>query len=79
MRISINTGFCTAGNDGSEERLDYTIVSGQMNVTSCLETTSQPDQILLSHGTYTLVKDLIYCQQTGEITVKGTTHPLKTY
>jgi class 3 adenylate cyclase len=73
VRISINTGFCTAGNDGSEERLDYTIVSGQMNVTSC------PDQILLSHGTYTLVKDLIYCQQTGEITVKGTTHPLKTY
>jgi class 3 adenylate cyclase len=79
VRIGINTGFCTVGNFGSEDRLDYTIVGGQVNATSRLETAAQPDQILISHATYALVKDEIYCQPVGEITVKGIAHPLKTY
>jgi class 3 adenylate cyclase len=79
VRIGINTGFCTVGNFGSEDRLDYTIVGGQVNATSRLETAAQPDQILISHATYALVKDEIYCQPVGEISVKGIAHPLKTY
>lgn len=79
VRIGINTGFCTVGNFGSEDRLDYTIVGGQVNATSRLETAAQPDQILISHATYALVKDEIYCQPVSEISVKGIAHPLKTY
>jgi class 3 adenylate cyclase len=29
VRMGINTGFCTVGNFGSEERLDYTIIGNQ--------------------------------------------------
>jgi PAS domain S-box-containing protein len=29
VRIGINTGYCTVGNFGSEDRLDYTIVGGR--------------------------------------------------
>jgi PAS domain S-box-containing protein len=79
VRIGVNTGFCTVGNFGSEDRMDYTIVGGQVNATSRLETAAEPDQILMSHATYALVKDEIYCQPIGEITVKGIAHPLKTY
>jgi PAS domain S-box-containing protein len=79
VRIGINTGFCTVGNFGSEDRLDYTIVGGEVNATARLEAAAQPDQILISHATYALVHDEIYCQPVGEITVKGITHPLKTY
>ncbi len=79
VRIGINTGFCTVGNFGSDERLDYTIVGGQVNATSRLETAAQPDQILISHATYALVKDEIYCQPVGEIAVKGIGHPIRTY
>lgn len=79
VRIGINTGFCTVGNFGSEDRLDYTIVGGQVNATSRLETAAQPDQILLSNTTHALVKDDIYCQPVGEIKVKGIAHPFKTY
>ncbi len=79
VRIGINTGFCTVGNFGSENRLDYTIVGGEVNATARLEAAAQPDQILISHATYALVQDEIYCQSVGEITVKGIAHPLKTY
>ena len=79
VRIGINTGFCTVGNFGSEDRLDYTIVGGEVNATARLEAAAQPDQILVSHATYALVRDEIYCQPVGEITVKGIAHSLKTY
>ena len=79
MRIGINTGFCTVGNFGSENRLDYTIVGGEVNATARLEAAAQPDQILISHATYALIQDEIQCQFVGEITVKGIAHPLKTY
>jgi PAS domain S-box-containing protein len=79
VRIGINTGFCTVGNFGSENRLDYTIVGGEVNATARLEATAEANQILISHATYALVQDEIYCQPVGEITVKGIAHPLKTY
>jgi PAS domain S-box-containing protein len=79
VRIGINTGFCTVGNFGSENRLDYTIVGGQVNTTARLESAADPDQILVSHSTYALVKDEILCQPVGEIAVKGIAYPQKTY
>ncbi len=79
VRMGINTGFCTVGNFGSEERLDYTIVGGTVNAASRLESTAAPDQIQISHETYTLVKDEIYCRPIGDVKVKGIAHDLRTY
>ncbi len=79
VRMGINTGFCTVGNFGSEERLDYTIVGGPVNVASRLESTAGADQIHITHETYSLVKDEIYCRPTGDIKVKGVAHELRTY
>jgi PAS domain S-box-containing protein len=79
VRMGINTGYCTVGNFGSEERLDYTIVGGPVNVASRLESTAEADQIHITHETYSLVKDEIYCRPTGEIKVKGVAHELRTY
>jgi PAS domain S-box-containing protein len=79
IRLGINTGYCTVGNFGSEDRLDYTIVGGAVNVASRLEETAGPDQIQISHTTYALVKDQIYCRPIGDIRVKGVSHELRTY
>lgn len=79
IRLGINTGYCTVGNFGSEDRLDYTIVGGAVNVASRLEETAGPDQIQISHTTYALVKDQIYCRPIGDIRVKGVSHDLRTY
>jgi adenylate cyclase len=79
MRMGINTGYCTVGNFGSEDRLDYTIVGGAVNVASRLEETAGLDQIQISHTTYALVKDEIYCRPIGDIRLKGLSHELRTY
>jgi adenylate cyclase len=79
IRIGINTGYSTVGNFGSEDRLDYTIVGGQVNVASRLEASAGPDGILISEETYALVKDAIHCEPVGAVKVKGIAYPLKTY
>jgi adenylate cyclase len=79
VRMGVNTGYCTVGNFGSEDRLDYTIVGGPVNVASRLESTAEADQIHISHETYSLVKDEIYCRPVGDIMVKGIAHELRTY
>jgi class 3 adenylate cyclase len=78
-RMGINTGYCTVGNFGSEDRLDYTIVGAAVNTASRLESTARPDQIQVSHSTYTLIKEEIYCRPLGDQGLKGISHPLRTY
>ena len=78
-RIGINTGFCTVGNFGSEDRMDYTIIGSGVNLASRLETAARPDQILISYETFALVRDEIGCAEQGQINVKGFSHPVSTY
>ncbi|MCY3769735.1 MAG: adenylate/guanylate cyclase domain-containing protein [Gammaproteobacteria bacterium] len=79
IRIGVHSGYCTIGNFGSEERLDYTIVGGSVNLASRLESHANVDSILISHETYGLIKDRILCKLRGEITVKGIAYPVRTY
>ena len=79
VRMGINTGFCTVGNFGSEERLDYTIVGGAVNLASRLETAADVDEILVSEDTFSLIKDVILCEPNDTISVKGIAYPVMTY
>ena len=36
VRIGINTGYCNVGNFGSDQRLTYTIIGGEVNVAARL-------------------------------------------
>jgi class 3 adenylate cyclase/phosphoglycerate-specific signal transduction histidine kinase len=78
-RIGINTGYCTVGNFGSEERMDYTIIGGGVNLASRLEAATTPGEILISYETYAHVRDRIQCEERGHISVKGIAHPVSTY
>ncbi len=79
IRIGINTGFCTVGNFGSIDRMDYTIIGGQVNIASRLESIAEPDSIYLSHATFTLIQDEFDCSYVGNIKVKGVHHPIEVY
>jgi adenylate cyclase len=79
VRMGINTGYVTVGNFGSEDRLDYTIVGGQVNAAARLEDAAGPDEILISGETFALVRDRILCEPVGELKVKGIAYPLRTY
>src|SRR5439155_16559410 len=71
LRIGINTGFCTVGNFGSEDRMDYTIIGNEVNLAARLEAHAELGGILVSHETYSLVKDLIAAEEQSPVKVKG--------
>ncbi|SER53786.1 Adenylate cyclase, class 3 [Azotobacter beijerinckii] len=79
IRMGVNTGYCTVGNFGADTRMDYTIIGREVNLASRLESASEAGEILISHETYSLVKDVIMCRDKGQITVKGFSRPVQIY
>jgi adenylate cyclase len=76
VRAGINTGFCTVGNFGSEHRMDYTIIGGQVNLAARLQSSAPPDGIYLASSTYSLVEDLVETRHVGPMQVKGIAAPV---
>jgi class 3 adenylate cyclase len=79
IRIGINTGTATVGNFGASERLSYTVIGGQVNLASRLESICKPGGILISHQTYALVRDEIECGEGRMVTVKGIPREVTVY
>ncbi len=79
IRVGIHTGECTVGNFGSDDRLEYTIVGGNVNLASRLESNSEPGRILISDSTHALIRDEIPCEPRGRIRVKGIRREINTY
>jgi class 3 adenylate cyclase len=79
IRIGIHTDICTVGNFGSVDRLDYTTIGNGVNLASRLESSADPNQILISDSTYLLIRDQIYCKKLEAIQVKNVSHPIQTY
>jgi class 3 adenylate cyclase/methyl-accepting chemotaxis protein len=78
-RMGVHTDYCTVGNFGSEDRMDYTIIGGGVNTASRLESLATPGEILISYETFAHVRDQIHCEEHGEIEVKGIAYPVATY
>lgn len=79
VRMGINTGYCNVGNFGFDNRMEYTIIGGEVNLASRLEGLADIDGILISHETYMHVKDAIACEARDPVPVKGLARLVKTY
>jgi len=79
IRIGINTGYCNVGHFGSEQRLSYTIIGGEVNVAQRLEATAEPGGILISHETYSQVEDLVDVEPKESFQLKGIDRHVMSY
>jgi len=79
IRMGITTGFCTVGNFGSRDRMDYTIIGNEVNLAARLQSAAEPGGILLSHETNALVQDMVLTEEYPPMTVKGFLRPINTY
>lgn len=80
--IGLHSGPVLAGNIGSEERLEYTVIGDTVNQAARIEAATKVmvSDLLISEDTYTLVKDRgIICGPTQFLRAKGKTENLKVY
>ena len=59
--------------------MDYTIIGSPVNLAARLQSNGEPGSILLSHETYSLVKEAIRAEEQASIQVKGFSKPIRNY
>ena len=77
VRMGITTGYCTVGNFGSNQRMDYTVLGKPVNLAARLESLASPGEILISDSTFALIEHQIKCTPFDEIQPKGFARPVK--
>ena len=79
VRLGVNTGHVVAGNVGSPKRMDYTVMGDSVNIASRLESSAEPNQILIGEETYRQVKGKFRTRKVGTKTLRGKTASVVVY
>ena len=63
INMSISTGYCTVGNFGSNQRMDYTALGSPVNLSARLQSIADTNQIVISDTTLNLVENKIIFEE----------------
>jgi len=81
FRVGINSGEMLAGNMGTAERMQYTVVGDTVNLSSRLCSAASTDQIIITENIYNIpgVADKVIATEYQSIQVRGKVEPINTY
>jgi adenylate cyclase len=72
IRIGINSGKAVAGEIGSINKKEYTVLGDTVNTASRLESgVARPGTIVVGENTHAVVKHLVRCRSLGRASLKG--------
>ncbi len=72
IRIGINSGNAVAGEIGSVNKREYTVLGDTVNTASRLESSvAKPGMVVIGENTYEMVKHQFECKSLGKATLKG--------
>jgi adenylate cyclase len=80
IRIGINSGNAVAGEIGSVNKKEYTVLGDTVNTASRLESSvAKPGSVVIGANTFTLVEGQFECQPLGSFKVKGKANEVPAY